>query len=96
MDIKEELKNRHWLFELYCKFEMEDTLKIFKRFPYLLAMDYRKLTLFCGQFKKYRLTKEQIIKYCTWNTGLLGTPVTTFKGIFDSMLVFNISARETK
>jgi hypothetical protein len=96
IDFEYNLNETNFLFNMYCDFDVEDTMKIVKKFPYVLAMDHRKLTLFCGQFKKYRLTKEQIINYTTKNTGLLGCDVSNFKGLFDSMLNYRITAKETK
>jgi hypothetical protein len=58
VDLEHRLQEVHFLFSLYCGFEIEDTIKIFKAFPYMAVVDHRKLTLFCGEFKKYKLTKE--------------------------------------
>jgi hypothetical protein len=53
VDLEKKLNEVHFLFNLYCGFEMNETVKIFKGFPYTACVDIRKLTLFCGEFKKY-------------------------------------------
>jgi len=62
----------------------------------MACTDMRKLTLFCGEFKKYKLTREQIIKYCLKSGGLLGTSVSNFRGVFDSFRSYGLNAKETK
>jgi hypothetical protein len=58
VDLKAVLKDIHFLFELYCGFKIHETVKIFRGFPYIVNLQHRKITLFCGQFKKYRLTHK--------------------------------------
>lgn len=84
------------MFNLYNGFDKEDTAKIFRKFPYVAATDHRKVTLFCGEFKKYKMDKEQIIKLCTKSGGLLGSSVSNFRGVFDSLRQYGLDASEVK
>lgn len=95
-DFAAKLKERHFLFELYCGFHEHETMKIFRGFPHMMVMDHRKLTLFCGQFKKYRFTKKQIIFYCNMSGGLLGGKVSNLTGIMNAMLSFGITNKQTQ
>ena len=95
-DISKKLTEAHFLFELYNKFTMEETVKIFRAFPYLVCVDHRKLTLFNGEFKKYKMTKEQILNVCCNSGGLLGTSVSNFRGVFETLRSYGITAKETK
>lgn len=96
VDLKAVLKDIHFLFELYCGFKIHETVKIFRGFPYIVNLQHRKITLFCGQFKKYRLTHKQIIDLCVKSGGLLGASVTNFKGTFDTMKAFGINSQDTQ
>lgn len=61
-----------------------------------MCVDTRKLTLFCGEFKKHKMKPEQIIRLCTKSGGLLGTSITNFRGVFDTLRGFGLTASDTK
>jgi len=68
-----------YIFDLYHKIEKETVINdIFKNFPYLFCCDPVKIQKFMGQFRKYRLTKEQIINLSANSGGLLATKVSNF------------------
>lgn len=96
VNLAERLREAHFLFELYCGFAIQDTIRIFRAFPFMACVDHRKLTLFCGEFKKFRFSKEQIITLCDKSGGLLGASVSNFRGVFDTLRAYGITAKDTK
>lgn len=49
------------LFQIYHKISEHEVTEIFKSFPYLYCCPSTKLQAFLAQFRKYRLSKEQIL-----------------------------------
>jgi hypothetical protein len=47
---------------LYHKIEEKEVIDIFRAFPYLFCCDIDKIKKFMGEFRKYKFTKEQILK----------------------------------
>lgn len=95
-NLEKRLNEITFYFNLYNGLELEDTAKIFRGFPFMVCLEDRKLTLFAAEFKKLMFSKELIIKVCTKSGGLLGCEVTNFKGVFDTLRSFGITAEETK
>lgn len=95
-DVAKQLTSKEFLFQLYHKFEREDYLQVVLGFPYMLTTPDRKLQLFLGQFKKYRFTKEQLIRVVNQSGGLLATKVSNMVGLFDNMKHIGISATEVR
>jgi len=90
------LKDFEFIFELYHGMKLSDILEIFRAFPFILCLPTRKVQLFMGQFKKYRFTHDQIKHVCTKSGGVLGCKVGNFRGLFDILLQYGISAKDTK
>ncbi len=59
--------------------------EIFFDFPYLYLCEINKVQKFMGEFRKYRLTKEQVIRVSKESGGLLASRVSNFVGLFDLM-----------
>lgn len=55
-DLGAQLKEIIFLFELYHKMSEQETIKIFRAFPFMAVTDLRKLTKFLGKFRMYQLT----------------------------------------
>lgn len=49
------------LFKLYNGIEEQKVMTMFKGFPYLFCCDTIKMRRFLGEFKKYKMTEDQII-----------------------------------
>ena len=94
MNLEKQFKEFFFLFELYNKMPKEDVITIFRSFPHMICTPIRKMTLFNGQFKKYKMTRNQIMNVCINSGGLLGSSVSNFKGIFDTLKVQGIKASE--
>ena len=60
----------------------------------MLCLQERKLALYLGQFKKYRLTNRQVVKLSTQSGGVLATRVSNFVGLYDMMKQYGIKASE--
>ena len=56
---------------------------MFKGFPYLYCVTPARINQFNGEFKKYRMTQEQIINLVTNSGGILAVKISNFVGIFD-------------
>ena len=61
IDIASKSKEVEELFGIYHKITPNDVRKIFLDFPYLYCTPSKKLQTFLGEFRKYRLSKKQII-----------------------------------
>lgn len=61
VDINAKSKEVEELFQLYHQIAAEEVTEIFKVFPYLYCCQSHKLQLFLAQFRKYRMTKQQIL-----------------------------------
>lgn len=57
--------------------------EIFRSFPYLYLCEINKIQKFMGEFRKYRFTKEQVIKVSKESGGLLASRVSNLVGLFD-------------
>jgi hypothetical protein len=95
VNVKHHIEEAIFIFNLYNKLEQKDVVKIMNAFPYALLNKPKKMQEFAGQFKKYHLTPKQIKKLCSESGGLLGSKVSNFKGVYDTMRQFGISAKET-
>jgi hypothetical protein len=60
-DLEHQVKEIQFLFRLYHGVNEQEVTDIFRSFPYLYCCDTQKIQKFMGEFRKYRLTKEQII-----------------------------------
>ena len=70
-------------------------MEIFKHFPYLFCCEYLKMQRFFSEFKKYKFSKDQVIKLCKESGGILASRVSNFIGLFDYLRVFHkIQAKE--
>ena len=96
MYLESQFKEAFFLFELYVQMDEKQVIKIFRGFPYMACINSRKLTKFLGEFKKYRFTHEEIINLCVNSGGLLGSHVSNFKGLFDQLRVYGITAKQVK
>lgn len=85
LDLDARMDEFYFIFELYNKMKREDVQEIMAAFPYGLTATPRKIRNFCGQFKKYRLTPRQIKHFCIKSGGLLGSSVSNFKGVYDTL-----------
>lgn len=61
VDIAVKSKEVDELFRVYHDISPAEVKSIFLDFPYLYCCPSRKLQLFLAEFRKYRMTKEQII-----------------------------------
>ena len=68
--------------------------RIYNGFPYMMCQDTAKIQRFLGEFKKYRLTNTQVIKICTQSGGLLGSKVSNFFGLFESLKYYGLSSKD--
>jgi hypothetical protein len=58
MNLDKQIKDIVFLFELYHNISQEDTIKIFKKFPYMLCLTPRKIQRFLAEFRKYKMTNK--------------------------------------
>ena len=78
------MKEIFFLFNLYHKISERDIIdQIFVKFPYLFCCDIDKIQRYMGEFRKYRFTREQVIKVCANAGGILASKITNFTGLFD-------------
>jgi len=49
------------LFDLYHRIEKSQVMEIFESFPYLFCCDTAKMQRFLGEFRKYKMTNDQIM-----------------------------------
>ena len=73
------------MFQVYNKMEREDFVKMVKGFPFMLILQIKQVSMFCGQFKKYRFNNYQIVKLVTESGGIMGCKVSNFVGLFDNL-----------
>jgi hypothetical protein len=71
------------LFNLYHQVSQAEVNEIFRSFPYLYLCEINKIQKFMGEFRKYRFTKEQVIKVSKESEGLLASRVSNLVGLFD-------------
>lgn len=83
--LTDKFKEVIFLFELYHKIGQDDTMKIFRRFPYLMCLPPRRIQLFLSEFRKYRFTGQEIVHVCTNSGGLLGISHRSLVGLFDTL-----------
>ena len=62
MDIEHQMKEIFFLFNLYHGITEKEVMSIFVEFPYLFCCDALKVQKFMAEFRKYRFSKEQIIR----------------------------------
>lgn len=63
------------LFKLYNKIEEPVVMTMFKSFPYLFCCDTIKTRKFLAEFKKYKMTEDQIVKVVS------GLKLTSFRSL---------------
>jgi len=83
VNLEASMKETFYLFDLYHKITPQEVMGVFRHFPYLFCCDTIKMRLFMGQFRKYRLSKDQILHLTKNSNGLLATKVSNFQGFFD-------------
>lgn len=66
-DLDKQMKEIFFLFNLYHGISEKEVMGIFQGFPYLFCCELQKIQRFMGEFRKYRYTKEQIIKLVNHN-----------------------------
>ena len=71
------------MFNLYHQVSQAEVNEIFRSFPYLYLCEINKVQKFMGEFRKYRFTKEQVIKVSKESGGLLASRVSNLVGLFD-------------
>jgi hypothetical protein len=71
------------LVNLYHQVSQAEVNDIFRAFPYLYLCEINKVQKFMGEFRKYRMTKEQVVKISKESGGLLASKVSNFVGLFD-------------
>lgn len=83
------------LFDLYHRIEKSKVMEIFESFPYLFCCETSKMQRFLGEFRKYKMTNDQIMNLCKNSNGLLAVRTKNFQGFFDFIkLKFKIPAKE--
>uniref|UniRef100_A0A7S3CN79 Uncharacterized protein n=1 Tax=Strombidium rassoulzadegani TaxID=1082188 RepID=A0A7S3CN79_9SPIT len=93
-DLEAKLEEFFFLFDLYTGMQRQDVMKIVSAFPYVLTVQPLKIQQFCGLFKKHKLTHKQILNYTINSGGLLGSTNTNFKGVFDTLRQYGVTAKE--
>ena len=86
-ELGKKIKEIQFIFRLYHQINEQEVNNIFRSFPYLYCCEHNKLQKFMAEFKKYRFTKEQIIKVCSQAGGILASKITNFVGLFDFLRV---------
>lgn len=61
-DLEHQIKEIQFSFRLYHGITEQEVTEIFRSFPYLYCCELQKIQRFMGEFRKYRFTKEQILK----------------------------------
>lgn len=51
----------------------------------MICIDTEKIQKFLGEFKKYKMTPEQITNVCIKSGGLLASKRSNFFGLFETM-----------
>lgn len=93
-NLDKQMKEIFFLFHLYHGITEPQVMQIFRSFPYLFCCELNKIQRFMGEFKKYKMTNEQIINLvkfnqltnliqCSHSGGILGSKVSNFVGLFD-------------
>lgn len=82
-DLSKQIKEIQFLFNLYHQISEKEVNDIFRAFPYLYLCEINKVQKFMGEFRKYRMTKDQIVRVCSESGGLLASRVSNFVGLFD-------------
>ena len=59
-----------------------------------MCQDAAKIQRFLGEFKKYRLTNSQVMKICMNSGGLLGSKVSNFFGLYESLKYWGLSTKD--
>ena len=57
-DLEKQIKEIVFLFELYHNMSHQQTMKIFKAFPFMLCQKPLKIQKFLAQFRKYKYTDK--------------------------------------
>jgi len=74
--------------------EMKDLVKIFRAFPLFICQGIWKIKTFNGYFKNYHMTKSQILNVCMNSGGMLASKDSNFKGVFDTLKIQGLSAKD--
>lgn len=83
VDIAVKSKEVDELFRVYHDISPAEVKSIFLDFPYLYCCPSRKLQLFLAEFRKYRMTKEQIINLTRNSGGILACKTSNLIGLFN-------------
>lgn len=62
VNLEKLMKDIFFMFNLYYKISEEEVIDIFRAFPYLFCLEGAKIQKFLGQFKKYKMSKELVLK----------------------------------
>jgi hypothetical protein len=65
-DLEKQIKEIQFLFRLYHGINEQEVTEIFRSFPYLYLCEINKIQKFMGEFRKYRLTKDQVINVVSY------------------------------
>ena len=93
-NLDQKFKDFIFLFNLYHKIEQKNFLKIYINFPYMMCQDTAKIQRFLGEFKKYKLTQQQVMKLCGHSGGLLGSKVSNFFGLYESLKYYGLKSKD--
>lgn len=61
IQLEKQMNEVFHLFKLYNGIEQDKVMTMFRNFPYLFCCDTIKMRHFLGEFKKYRMTEDQIV-----------------------------------
>lgn len=65
-DLEKQMKETFFLFNLYHGINEKEVMDIFRAFPYLFCCDLDKIQRYMGEFRKYKFSKELIIKLVSY------------------------------
>ena len=68
IQLEKQMNEVFHLFKLYNGIEQDKVMTMFRNFPYLFCCDTIKMRKFLAEFKKYRLTEDQIINLVSFNS----------------------------
>ena len=60
--LEKQMNETFSLFKIYNGIEREGVMTMFRGFPYLFCCDTFKMRRFLGEFKKYKMSQEEIIR----------------------------------
>lgn len=69
--LEKQMEETFHLFKLYNGIEREKVMTMFRGFPYLFCCDTVKMRRFLGEFKKYKMTEDQIVRLVSTLSSLI-------------------------